>query len=193
MSDSFAIDQAAYSREHAFASEVRRDQTKFIDQTILTLSGGALGISITFFDKFIGPSGVALPYLLALAWLVLIWSVLLVLLGMHVSQRAIERHLDDLEKFSVAPLGTKFPSNPWAKFTETSNKVASVLFAVGLICLAIFAFANYAGNLSKRTSDMTNPITRAPNPLNPGAGWVPRAPAAPPPPPPSQAPPQKGK
>jgi hypothetical protein len=139
MGELFALDRDTYLREHALAVEVARDQTKFIDQAVLSLSGGALGISLTFIDKFIGPDGAKFPTLLALGWAALILSVLAVLGGMHLSQRAVDRHIADLAKHAVAVPGTKFPTNSWGKCTAATNASASLLFLVGIVCLSVFA------------------------------------------------------
>jgi hypothetical protein len=147
-----AMDSETYLRERSFAAEVERDQTRFIDQSVLSLSGGALGISLAFVDKFIGASGAALPLFLAIAWGALVSSIVAVLVGMHVSQWAIDRHIRDLERYSIAPTGTAFPSNPWAKCTSVANAIASLLFIVGIICLLVFVYANYTSTPTARLS-----------------------------------------
>lgn len=80
-----------YLQERRLLIDLKTDSERTLDRTILTLSGGALALSITFVNQ-IAPQPILVGLLLA-AWLFFTLSLLLTLLSFWFSQRAIERAL----------------------------------------------------------------------------------------------------
>src|SRR5690242_19694128 len=92
------LDHPTYLNERRFALEAERDQSKLIDQAVLSLSGGALGVSLTFLREFAPHPAPSTQWLLMLGWAALIVSMLLVLVSMHCSQSALRHHVDSLDR-----------------------------------------------------------------------------------------------
>lgn len=47
------LDDSTYREARSRLASDRSDQAKFIDQTVLTLAGGALGLTLTFLHDFL--------------------------------------------------------------------------------------------------------------------------------------------
>ena len=138
------MDHKIYLEERNFALAVARDQTKFIDQAVLTLAGGALGVSLTFLENFVASTGVKQPGVLWTAWGMLTLSIVAVLIGMHMSQWSIDKHIENLDANQLGGAPTVF-KNPFVGATETLNYGASALLIIGLGCLCWFVYANQPG------------------------------------------------
>ena len=106
------------------------------DKTVLTLSGGALGVSLTFIDKIVGREGVrtAPGYLLG-AWICWGFSMAFVLASFYFSQRALRK---TVEQIDAGTLEKERPGGCWTCFTLTLNALGGLGFIVGLILMIIF-------------------------------------------------------
>src|SRR5437764_377392 len=80
-----------YAAARAAANSISADQSKFIDQTILTLGGGGLGITLTFLHDFVTVP--AAPCLLYLGDGLLLLSIMAVLISLYTSQKSISDHI----------------------------------------------------------------------------------------------------
>lgn len=143
-----ALDHATYKEVRAVWVDVASDQQKFIDQTILALAGGALGLSLTFLHDFGAPP--RMPYMLYLGGGALVISIILVLVSLHASQLAIDRHIADLDAAARASFSPESSRaflagryvNRAARLTHHINRAASVALVLGVALVAIFAYAN---------------------------------------------------
>src|SRR5262245_17256947 len=93
-------------RRHLVSAE-QKTQDDY-DKTVLTLSGGALGISFAFVDKFIRQGPTIRPDLLVAAWTAWVASVGLVLVSFYVSGLALRKAInqtDEREIYSSRPGG----------------------------------------------------------------------------------------
>ncbi len=123
------------------------------DQWILTLSGGALGISIAFIEK-VAPSPAAWTLaFIGIAWLVLISAIVCALVSLLTSQSAYRRERDILDD----ELGVKDPpekKNAPAKATHALNVWAMALFAVGVVFLCLFSVFNLPTSTKGKEADV---------------------------------------
>ncbi len=113
------------------------------DKWILTLSGGALGLSITFIEKIAKNPTPETLYLLKLSWGCLVISLLSALLSLVTSQSAIRetRKKLDLAYSEKRDPNLGFPR--WfTNFTNLLNWGSLFLFIVGVIFLCFFSFKN---------------------------------------------------
>lgn len=117
------------------------------DTWILTLAGGALGLSITFMEK-IAPT----PIPDTLIWLKFSWSCFVAALftaltSLVTSQSAIRENRKELDKANEearAPC-LSFPRR-FTVATNLLNWISLVLFIMGVALLCAFSFKNIGGS-----------------------------------------------
>ncbi len=119
-------------------SAEQKSQEDF-DKTVLSLSGGALGISFVFLKDVIGPQPIVLSGFLLAAWLAWAFSTFSVLTSYYLSHLALRRAISQVDD------GTIFkqpPGGVFACLTAMLNATGAVLFLVGVCCITVFAGAN---------------------------------------------------
>jgi uncharacterized BrkB/YihY/UPF0761 family membrane protein len=116
----------------------KESQTSY-DTTLITLAGGALGISFAFISQFIGDDPMQEPHLLAVSWICWVVTLALVLFSFATSTAALYRAVRqvDSEKLLAANPGGWFD-----RLTGILNMIAGVLFVGGVVAMAWFAFVN---------------------------------------------------
>ena len=112
------------------------------DKTIVTLSGGALGVSFAFVKNFVGDAAPQLPLLLFLAWSCWTLSLAGILASHYTSAAALRRAVEQLDGHR---LEHEKPGGVAEKATELLNPAALVLFLAGLISAGVFVFINLGG------------------------------------------------
>ena len=116
----------------------KQSQTDY-DSTLITLSGGALGISFAFVNQFIGDAPIVGFPLLVVAWICWVISLIAVLLSFYTSNRALHKVVESID--SGQPL-TARPGGRLDKVTAWLNGISGVLFVVGVIAMMWFAVRN---------------------------------------------------
>jgi hypothetical protein len=107
------------------------------DKTVITLSGAALGVSITFFKDLIGPGATFVSGLL-LSWTFWSLSLLAVLVSYFVSQLTLDKAIAQIDSDAR-------PSRPGgtpAKITKILNLTGGGFFLLGLILFMVFVYQN---------------------------------------------------
>lgn len=145
------------------------------DKTILSLSGGALGISLVFLKDVIGTNPISQPYLLLAAWLAWAFSTFSVLTSYYLSHLALRRAIAQVDDGTIY---NQAPGGAFARLTAVLNATGGVLFLVGVCCITAFAGANLStkGATNDRketsitTSTSTTPATAASPTTNSGTG-----------------------
>ena len=141
------LDHDRYLEARSHWVGVQSDQAKFIDQTVLTLAAGALGLSLTFLRGI--KSAPRLEWLLFVGGALMILSIALVVVSLHTSQRSISEYVEALDSAALAGfkstsiefLESKFVNQP-ARATQSLNSFASFVLLLGLGALSLFASAN---------------------------------------------------
>jgi hypothetical protein len=110
-----------------------------LDRTILTLSGGALALSITFVNQ-IAPQPISV-WILLVAWSLFALSLLLTLLSFWFSQHAIERALH-LHTANYQGTQQENSSNRYSAVTQNLNICSVLSFILAVVFLISFAFLN---------------------------------------------------
>ena len=108
------------------------------DTTIVSLSGGAIGLSIIFFKDIIGDSVPVCIFFQKTAWILWSGSITSVLGSYFFSRIALRKTMEqyDQKNFSEGVGG-------WAtNVTEFLNVIAGLLFIFGIISFLIFASSN---------------------------------------------------
>ena len=131
------------------------------DQWVLTLSGGALAISLTFLEKIAPEPATNTLWLLGLSWLAYILAILAGFFAIHYSREAIYREMEiareDYDSFistctADAPSGDPPPKreNRHRSHVRISNITSRSCLALGTGLLCAFALTNLnAGKGSK--------------------------------------------
>lgn len=129
------------------------------DKTILTLSGGALGISFAFLKDIVGPNPITSSWLLLGAWFAWAFSTFSVLMSYYLSHLALRftiRQVDD------GTISSQPPGGVFAQITSVLNASGAVLFLVGVCCITIFAVANLSAigaTYDRKEAAVTTPVT----------------------------------
>ena len=127
-----------------------------IDKAILSLSGGALGVSFVFLKDIVGPAGAHKSGFLFAAWISWATSCALTLLSFLASRRAFAKQIKILDD-EIAGIVTQ-PSTRSGRLrragrwcvsaaglnfcTSAFNSFAATLFVIGVILMIIFTAYN---------------------------------------------------
>jgi hypothetical protein len=134
-----------YFDERTLLVNAEQESSKSFDKAMLTLSAGALGLSLTYMRDFARhPCCSALLYIawamFGLCLLSTAWSFLLSQSGLR-----RQRQINELDCFSVGPNtpNPKSRRNRYANATNCLNWLSAIAFSFGLIVLTLFAIANF--------------------------------------------------
>lgn len=109
------------------------------DKTVLVLSGGAFGLSMSFTKDLVGKDQIHFGDWLLAAWLFWGTSVGAILASFFTSAKAMERAIRQIDQHAVyrEPVGGYFD-----KMTRYLNATAGLLFFFGLIAMTLFVRFN---------------------------------------------------
>lgn len=130
-------DDLSEYRRHLQTAE-QKSQEDF-DKTVLSLSGGALGISFVFLKDVIGPNPVLDPGLLFTAWVAWGSSTFCVLASYYASHLALRKTIRQIDLRTVRK---ERPGGMYSAVTAVLNAAGAVLFLVGVCAITLFANAN---------------------------------------------------
>lgn len=120
--------------------ECDKSSVQEYDKAVMTLSGGALGVSFSFLQYIGKPDALEhLSYLL-IAWGMWGLSITFVLFSHYASHLAMRRALKDLNHDR---LNYDKPGQHWDIIINVINPVGGGLFFVGLVFLLIFVSKNF--------------------------------------------------
>lgn len=109
------------------------------DKTVLSLSGGALGISFVFLKDVIGSNPVFEPRFLLAAWISWALSSLSVLFSFYLSQLSLRHAITQVDAGTIY---TEHAGGYYSKITSWLNAAGAILFFVGVCAITIFAQFN---------------------------------------------------
>jgi len=124
-------------RKHLVLAD-QKSQEDF-DKTVLSLSGGALGISFVFLKDVIGPNPIQSPCLLFTAWVAWGISAFCVLASYYISHLAIRKMINEID---IDTLLKEKPGGHYQAVTASMNAAGAVFFLVGVFSITLFAYAN---------------------------------------------------
>jgi hypothetical protein len=123
-------------------------QSASFDRHVLTLSGGALGLSVTFLKDVIPiSSAVCLP-LLFVSWVWFILCVLITLISFRASIKALEKAVPYVTKYYLegdAEALNKHLESQWTKAVDWCAYAGIIFFVLGLIFTMMFVGVNLLG------------------------------------------------
>jgi hypothetical protein len=135
--DQEPVDDLSDYRRHLQTAE-QKSQEDF-DKTVLSLSGGALGISFVFLKDVIGPNPVVSPNLLFAAWVAWGSSTFCVLASYYASHLALRRAIRQVDDGTIRK---QKPGGAFGRLTALLNAAGALLFLVGVFAIVFFANAN---------------------------------------------------
>lgn len=129
----------------------QREAQRSLDNALITLSAGALGISLTFIHN-ISPQPV-LVLLLVIAWVLFGAAVFCVLYSFRSSAKALKYHQVTVDERYRALLSHEIPRfeqlkmdrvsrEKFARRTRRLNSIAIWAFSLGIILLGVFVVIN---------------------------------------------------
>jgi hypothetical protein len=110
------------------------------DKALLALSGGALGISMTFIKDIV--TRPECKWILVISWTCFGLAITILLLGFRVCRKAYIQEIESLDARQEKSKKTNNKKNAWIEATEVANNFALIFFIIGLILLAAFIFIN---------------------------------------------------
>lgn len=122
-----------------FLETLVRESQQSYDKTVLTLSGGALGISFAFVSDFLDKSKVICSGWLLTAWISWGLSVTAVLFSFFFSIRALRKAIDQVDQKIIRK---QHPGGFFDKITAVLNFAGGLLFLMGVISIIKFVIAN---------------------------------------------------
>lgn len=143
------------------------------DKSILTLSSAGLGLSLAFIKDIVPLARVHDHSMLLASWSFFAAAIVITLVSFQCSQRAIQRALDDAEKYylkNIEEYQTK--NNPWNTATSWLNSISGIAFVLAVLATAVFVFTN----LPAKQNEPTTAKTIAPA-VTPAGGHPPASPA----------------
>jgi hypothetical protein len=138
------LPEDVYLEERKLLIDEEREAARTFDKAMLTLSGGALGLSLSFIKQLVPHPH--LIGLLATAWSSLAVALLATILGLHISQSAIRRARDMLDGDQRGDKDALNQKNTPARWTDCFNWIAATTFMVGIVLLVMFALLNLKSN-----------------------------------------------
>ncbi|MCD6394148.1 MAG: hypothetical protein J7M40_11645 [Planctomycetes bacterium] len=165
MSD--ALDKETYHNTRQAYNEAELEMSGRYDKWLLTLSGGALGLSITFIEKIAKNPTENTLFWLKISWACLVLSLLLALLSLVTSQSAIRENRQELDLAYSEDRAPRFSFPRWFTWvTNALNWGSLLLFITGIAFLCIFSFKNIDQSMTngginngQKTTDTTNEKT----------------------------------
>ena len=115
--------------------DLEQKSIESFDKAVLTLSGGALGLSMTFLNDFVEPAREAQAIWLLIAWGCWAASLILTLLSFWLSARAMRKAVQQLDDWT---LGQERPGGFWDGATEYLTLLGGVAFILGVIAMIVF-------------------------------------------------------
>lgn len=116
----------------------QRAQATF-DRTVLTLSGGALGVSFAFVEQFTGMGLTVCKQLLLASWVSWTASLAFMLLSHYCSTFAMRKAIAQVD---CGTLSKHLPGGVWETATKCLNSLGAITFFVGVVLIMAFAFIN---------------------------------------------------
>lgn len=110
------------------------------DKAVLSLSGGALGISFAFIKDVVGPGPFKSSSYLVFAWLCWGMSIIFVLTSYFVSALALRRSIEQVDRETIRQ---ERPGGTFDRITGACNIGGGVLFFFGVVLIAYFVWRNF--------------------------------------------------
>lgn len=126
-------------RKHLVEVSVRSQES--LDRGLLTLSGGALGVSIVFLKDIVGEQAAEVLWVLLLAWICWTATIVAVLATFWWARRASETAIARCDDGTIWD-HAHAPGGVFSSLTRKFNAVAGITFFVGIVAMLVFVGLN---------------------------------------------------
>lgn len=132
------IDTSAVPAYRDHLVKAREKAQADFDKTLLSLSGGALGITFAFVSNFIDSNPIVYPGLLVFAWSSWGISAVCVLFSFYMSHWSLDNTIQEIDKGRL-----RYRPGGWAaRVTQGFNFFGGAMFFVGVVVTAVFVYWN---------------------------------------------------
>jgi lysylphosphatidylglycerol synthetase-like protein (DUF2156 family) len=119
-------------KERSLLIEAKREAARSFDQTMITLSAGALGLSLTFIQQ-LATKPAQWRALLAFAWVSFGFALVAILVSFILFMYAIDARIRCEER----------TAQRWDKGARRSNWISLTSFTLGVVTLLLFSVKNF--------------------------------------------------
>jgi len=133
---------AALREYRTFLVAAEQKSQEDYDKTVITLSGGALGVSFAFVKDIVGGQALAQPIWLCVAWIVWGLSVTSVLASFYFSHIALRKTIKQIDE-NTESLYKKTPGGVFTRVTQVLNALGGLLFLTGVVSMTVFILVSY--------------------------------------------------
>lgn len=153
----------ALSDYRALLTKMEQEAQATFDKTVITLSGGALGLSFAFTKDVVGTHNVVHTGFLLFAWLGWGLSATSVLGSFFTSQLALRKAISQLDEGRLESDAEKMerPGGWYDFLTEKLNALGLALFLVGLLAMMIFLICNIKDHMNEPRSTANGQLVPA--------------------------------
>lgn len=117
----------------------QKNQSGF-DKTLLTLSGGSLGFTLTFMRDILKISQADYKIILIVSWIVWGLSLCALLAGYHYSVKAMKKTIKQIDEGIIYEVG--IPGEPYSSIVRFCNNFGFILYILGVAGLILFISLN---------------------------------------------------
>jgi len=141
--DSEAEKYQVYIEERKLLIEQENNQSHSFDKYILTLSSGALALSVTFL-KIMKSVVISWFCLLIISWGLFVFTITIILVSFILSQKACEKQRLINENYFFGDEGNNnsIENNKYSFWVEILNYTSVITFILGVIFFLVFATHN---------------------------------------------------
>ena len=104
------------------------------DKAVLTLSGGAIGVSFAFMNDVVGDDPHHIMWIL-LAWTAWSLSIIFIFISFYVGAQAFRQEIKNLDEGKVG-------GSRWSTAVGWLNPLAGIMFVLGVLFLGFFVALN---------------------------------------------------
>ena len=169
MSDDLKTTEAEKAAEYErflshriYLSELAKHNITSYGKSILTISTGALGLSLIFTDRIGGFGNVKFVYLLGLAWACFIVSIMTMLLSYKMAWRDADEEVKKIDKLYQDGNFHGASANPFRERTKLLNNAAFGTLVFGVAALTTFAFLNIESVTDERQNETLSTTSSSP-------------------------------
>lgn len=135
-----SLKRQEYLDERKILVNEEGEASRIYDKYLLTLSGGAFGLSITVV-RYMIPHPVN-TWILLISWILFVLAMICTLVSLHTAQAGMRRQMEILKHDYEGRVGNGLTANLPGRSTSILNLCSLIFFGAGVLFLAGFIFVN---------------------------------------------------